>query len=115
MSPSIPQALRQAQDARSPSIPQGEREIALVTPEMRALAQGTDYKFAQRAPAVLLPYQQRWLADDVVGAGRRSLEQDSLQQVVVARSEVPVNVAAGADCGGHVAGDDGVGEAQGAG
>lgn len=35
----------------------------IITPEMRELAQQADYKFDQRAPAVLLPYQQRWLAD----------------------------------------------------
>lgn len=35
----------------------------IITPEMRQLAADTDYKFEQRAPAVLLPYQQRWLAD----------------------------------------------------
>jgi phage FluMu gp28-like protein len=35
----------------------------IITPEMRALASATDYKFEKRAPAVLLPYQQRWLAD----------------------------------------------------
>jgi phage FluMu gp28-like protein len=36
---------------------------AIVTPEMEALATQADYKLEQRAPAVLLPYQQRWLAD----------------------------------------------------
>jgi phage FluMu gp28-like protein len=35
----------------------------LITPEMQALAAQTDYHFDKRAPAVLLPYQQRWLAD----------------------------------------------------
>lgn len=36
---------------------------SLITPEMRALGVQADYKFASRVPAVLLPYQQRWLAD----------------------------------------------------
>ena len=36
---------------------------SIITPEMRQLAKEADYKFEQRAPAVLLPYQQRWLAD----------------------------------------------------
>jgi phage FluMu gp28-like protein len=35
----------------------------IITPEMRQLAARSDYKFDARAPAVLLPYQQRWLAD----------------------------------------------------
>lgn len=35
----------------------------IITPEMHELAVKADYKFEQRAPAVLLPYQQRWLAD----------------------------------------------------
>lgn len=41
----------------------------IITPEMRQLGDGIDYKFEQRKPiidddgAVLLPYQQRWLAD----------------------------------------------------
>lgn len=35
----------------------------IITPEMRELATATDYKFEKRAPAVLLPYQQRWLSD----------------------------------------------------
>lgn len=35
----------------------------IITPQMRDLAAASDYKFEQRAPAVLLPYQQRWLAD----------------------------------------------------
>jgi phage FluMu gp28-like protein len=35
----------------------------IITPEMRQLAEQSDYKFDARAPAVLLPYQQRWLAD----------------------------------------------------
>ncbi|MFM9902148.1 MAG: terminase large subunit domain-containing protein [Polaromonas sp.] len=35
----------------------------IITPQMRQLALDTNYKFDQRAPAVLLPYQQRWLAD----------------------------------------------------
>ena len=37
--------------------------MSLVTPQMAELAAGIDYKAPQRAPAVLLPYQQRWLAD----------------------------------------------------
>lgn len=37
--------------------------VSIVTPEMQALASSIDYKLDQRAPAVLLPYQQRWLAD----------------------------------------------------
>lgn len=36
----------------------------LIGPELQQLAQQADYKFLQRAPAVLLPYQQRWLADN---------------------------------------------------
>ena len=34
-----------------------------LTPMMAELASTIDYQQAQRAPAVLLPYQQRWLAD----------------------------------------------------
>lgn len=37
---------------------------ALVTPEMQQLAKAADYNFALRAPSVLLPYQQRWIADE---------------------------------------------------
>lgn len=36
---------------------------SIITPEIRALGEQAEYKFEQRAPAVLLPYQQRWLAD----------------------------------------------------
>jgi phage FluMu gp28-like protein len=36
---------------------------AIVTPEMRVLADEADYHFERRVPAVLLPYQQRWMAD----------------------------------------------------
>lgn len=36
----------------------------IITPEMRQLAADTDYHFDKRAPAVLLPYQQAWLADE---------------------------------------------------
>lgn len=36
----------------------------LITPEMRQLAEEAKYNFVARAPAVLLPYQQRWIADD---------------------------------------------------
>ncbi len=35
----------------------------IITAEMRELGSKADYKFDARAPAVLLPYQQRWLAD----------------------------------------------------
>lgn len=41
----------------------------IITPEMRKLGEAADYKFDQRQPivaddgAVLLPYQQRWIAD----------------------------------------------------
>jgi len=41
----------------------------IITPEMRRLGEAADYKFDRRRPvvdddgAVLLPYQQRWLAD----------------------------------------------------
>lgn len=35
----------------------------LLTPEMKALAKEADYDFARRSPGVLLPYQQRWIAD----------------------------------------------------
>lgn len=35
----------------------------IITPQMRQLAEETRYDFKARAPAVLLPYQQRWLAD----------------------------------------------------
>lgn len=38
-------------------------DLALITPEMRQLAADTDYHWDKRAPAVLLPYQQAWLAD----------------------------------------------------
>jgi phage FluMu gp28-like protein len=37
--------------------------MSLITAEMQALAAEADYKFVQRAPAVMLPYQQKWLAD----------------------------------------------------
>jgi phage FluMu gp28-like protein len=43
--------------------------MSIITPEMRKLGEAADYKFAQRKPIVdddgnvLLPYQQRWLAD----------------------------------------------------
>jgi phage FluMu gp28-like protein len=40
-----------------------ESGTGIITPEMRELAGKADYRFDQRAPAVLLPYQQRWLAD----------------------------------------------------
>lgn len=33
------------------------------TPEIEALAKQADYDFARRAPGVMLPYQQRWMAD----------------------------------------------------
>lgn len=36
---------------------------SIITPEMRKLAQEIDYQWDRRAPAVLLPYQQRWIAD----------------------------------------------------
>jgi phage FluMu gp28-like protein len=35
----------------------------IITPEMREMGDKANYKFADRVPAVLLPYQQRWLAD----------------------------------------------------
>lgn len=34
-----------------------------MTPEIQALAKQADYDFARRAPGVMLPYQQRWIAD----------------------------------------------------
>lgn len=37
--------------------------MSIVTPQMRQLAEAIDYKWERRAPAVMLPYQQRWLAD----------------------------------------------------
>lgn len=37
--------------------------MSIITSEMRQLADGIKYKWEQRAPAVLLGYQQRWLAD----------------------------------------------------
>lgn len=37
---------------------------ALITPEMLKLAEEAEYDFVARAPAVLLPYQQHWIADD---------------------------------------------------
>lgn len=37
--------------------------MSVITPEMRALGEQAEYQFERRAPAVLLPYQQRWLAD----------------------------------------------------
>lgn len=37
--------------------------MSIITPAMQQLAAEADYKWAQRAPAVLLPYQQDWLAD----------------------------------------------------
>jgi phage FluMu gp28-like protein len=35
----------------------------IITPQMRQLAEEVKYDFAARAPKVLLPYQQRWIAD----------------------------------------------------
>lgn len=35
----------------------------LLTPEVKALAKEADYDFKRRAPGVMLPYQQRWIAD----------------------------------------------------
>jgi len=35
----------------------------IITPQMMELAHEVDYKFEDRAPSVLLPYQQDWLAD----------------------------------------------------
>ena len=40
-----------------------ESGAGLITPEMRELGSKADYKFDARTPAVLLPCQQRWLAD----------------------------------------------------
>jgi phage FluMu gp28-like protein len=37
--------------------------MSIITPAMRQLAADSDYKWEARAPAVLLPYQQDWLAD----------------------------------------------------
>jgi phage FluMu gp28-like protein len=37
--------------------------MSVITPEMQQLARAIDYQWDKRAPAVLLPYQQRWLAD----------------------------------------------------
>lgn len=37
--------------------------MSIITPEMRELGNQIDYKWDKRAPAVLLPYQQDWLAD----------------------------------------------------
>lgn len=34
-----------------------------ITPDMAALAKQADYDFTRRAPGVMLPYQQRWIAD----------------------------------------------------
>jgi phage FluMu gp28-like protein len=36
----------------------------IITPEMRKLAEEAQYNFSARVPTVLLPYQQRWIADD---------------------------------------------------
>lgn len=36
----------------------------VITPQMRQLAEEVKYDFAARAPKVLLPYQQRWIADE---------------------------------------------------
>lgn len=44
--------------------------MSIITPEMRRLGEESDYRFDQRKPIadddgnVLLPYQQRWLADE---------------------------------------------------
>ena len=35
----------------------------LLTAEVQALAKEADYDFARRSPGVMLPYQQRWIAD----------------------------------------------------
>lgn len=37
--------------------------MSIITPEMHQAAKDIDYQWERRAPAVLLPYQQRWLAD----------------------------------------------------
>jgi phage FluMu gp28-like protein len=37
--------------------------VSIITPEMRELGNQIDYKWSKRAPAVLLPYQQKWVAD----------------------------------------------------
>lgn len=37
--------------------------MSIITTEMRELGNQIDYKWDKRAPAVLLPYQQKWLAD----------------------------------------------------
>ena len=37
--------------------------LQLLTPEVKALAKQADYDFTRRAPGVMLPYQQRWIAD----------------------------------------------------
>ena len=37
--------------------------LQLLTPAVKALAKEADYDFKRRAPGVMLPYQQRWIAD----------------------------------------------------
>jgi phage FluMu gp28-like protein len=37
--------------------------MSIITPQMQQLAKDIDYQWERRAPAVLLPYQQRWMAD----------------------------------------------------
>ena len=37
--------------------------MSMITPQMQQLAEEAKYDFAARAPKVLLPYQQRWIAD----------------------------------------------------
>ena len=37
---------------------------SIITPQMRQLAEEAQYDFDARAPSVLLPYQQRWIADE---------------------------------------------------
>jgi phage FluMu gp28-like protein len=38
--------------------------MSVITPEMRKLAEEAKYDFDARAPGVLMPYQQRWIADE---------------------------------------------------
>lgn len=44
--------------------------LQLLTPAVKALAKEADYDFKRRAPGVMLPYQQRWIADKAQGPGR---------------------------------------------
>lgn len=66
----------------------------IVTAQMQELARETQYNFARRAPAVFLPYQQRWAAD---GAKVKVMEKSRRVGLSWAEAADAVSCAAGAD------------------